>query len=222
MRAHRAVGADRRDRGGVAQHVLGQRDDDRAGTAGGRDLERLVEQFGHPFGHVDLRHPFGERREHFTKIDLLKRLAVDLMARDLADEHDHRRRILKGRVDADRGVARAGAARHQQHAGLPGQLAVGLRHKRGAAFLAAGHKVDFGRVVERVEDFEIAFAGDAERHLDAMHLEAGDDELTAAQLGKICRHHRRPCLLRHGHLRRCGGAKEEGRAHAQPVSRTIG
>jgi len=84
-------------------------------------------------------------------------------------------------VDTDRGVAGAGTAGHQQHAGLSGQLAVGLGHERGAALLAAGDEADLRRIVERVEHFEIALAGDAERHLDAMRPERRDDELTAAE-----------------------------------------
>jgi hypothetical protein len=195
MGAHRAVGADRGDLGHVAQHVLGQRDDDRAGPAGGRDLKRLAQQLGDALGQVDLRHPFGERRVHLVEIDLLKRLAVDLVARDLADQHDHRGRILERGVDSDRGVARAGAARHQQHARRAGQFAIGLGHKRGAALLAAGDKMDFGRVVERVEDFKIALAGDAERHLDAVRLETADDKLAAAQSRKIRRHRYRPLAV---------------------------
>ena len=150
------------------------------GPPGGRDLKRLVDQLGDALGHVDLRHPFGERREHLAEIDLLEGLAVDLMARDLADQHDHRRRILERGMDADRGVAGAGAARHQQHSRLAGELAVGFGHKGGAAFLAAGHETDLGRVEQRVEHFEIALAGDAERHVDAMGAQRGDDELTAA------------------------------------------
>ncbi len=84
-------------------------------------------------------------------------------------------------MDADRGVAGARPARHQEHAGFAGELAIGLGHERGAAFLAAGDEADLGRVVERVEHFEIALAGDAERHLDPVCLEAADDQLAAAQ-----------------------------------------
>ena len=164
----------------------GKRQHDRARPAGGRDLKGLVDQLGDALGHVDLRHPFGERREHLAEIDLLKGFAVDLVARDLADQHDHRRRILKRGVDADRGVAGAGPARHQQHPRLAGELAVGLGHERGAAFLAAGHETDLGRIEQRVEHFEIALAGDAERHVDAMRAQRGDDELAAAE--KIGRH----------------------------------
>ncbi len=192
MGPHRAVRPDRLGGIAVAQHVLGQRHDDRPGPPGGRDLERLVHQLGHPVGEVDLRHPFGERRVHLAEIDLLEGFAVDLVARHLADQHDHRRRILKGGMHPDRGVAGAGAARHQQHAGLAGQLAVGFRHERRAALLAAGDQADLGRVIKRVEHFEIALAGDAERHLDAVRPQCRDDQLTAALQGKIRRHCPRP------------------------------
>ena len=101
MRMHRVIWAGDLGGGAVAQHVLGQGQHDRAGPAGGRDLKRLVDEFGDAFGHVDLRYPFGERAEHATEIDFLKCLAVDLMAGDLANQDDHRRRILKCGVDAD-------------------------------------------------------------------------------------------------------------------------
>ena len=117
------------------------------------------------------------------------------MARDLADQHDHRRRILKRGVDADRGVAGTRPARHQQYPGLAAQFAVGLGHKGGTALLAAGHETDFGRVVERVEDFEIALAGDAEGHLDAMGAQRRDDELAAAEGRKIALPSGRPRAL---------------------------
>ena len=188
MGMYRPIRPDHRGGGALAQHVLRQGNDDRAGAARGRDLKRLVQQFGHALGHVDLRHPFGERRVHLAEIDFLKRLAVDLVARDLPDQHDHRGRILVRGMDADRGVARAGAAGHEQHAGLAGQLAVSLGHEGRAALLPAGHEADFGRVVERVEHFEIALAGDAERHLDAVRAQCRDDELAAAQFGQVGRH----------------------------------
>ena len=181
MGAHRAIRAG--DFGGapVAQHVLGQGQDDRAGAAGGRDLKRLVDELGDAFGQVDLRHPFGERCHHAAEVDLLKGFAVDLVARNLTDQHDHRGRILKRGVDADRRVARPRPAGHQQHPRLAGELAVGLGHKGGAALLAAGHEPDLGRVKERVKHFEVAFAGDAERHVDAVRAQRRDDQLAAAE-----------------------------------------
>ena len=127
-------------------------------------------------------------------------------------------------MDADRGVAGAGAAGHQQHAGLAGELAVGLGHERGAALLAAGDQTDLGRVEQRVEHFEIALAGDAEGHLDAVRAQRRDDELAAAQRSKVCRH--RPTSsspLPIGHLRRWRRARKrlaavrDGSRRASPI-----
>jgi hypothetical protein len=68
---------------------------------------------GQPVGIVDLGDPLGEAEragaEHLPVVDLLERLAVALLARDLADEDDQRRRVLERGVDADRRVARARA-----------------------------------------------------------------------------------------------------------------
>ena len=81
------------------------------------------------------------------------------------------------------GVGGARAARHHGDAGPPGELAVGLRHHRRAALLAADDVADLA-VVERVEQAEIAFAGDAEGHVDAVDLELVDQDLAAgAEVG---------------------------------------
>ena len=85
MGMHGAVGTDHRGCAVVAQHILGQCEHDRTRASGGGDLKSLVDQLRDALGHVDLRDPFGERREHLAEIDLLEGLAVDLMTRDLAD-----------------------------------------------------------------------------------------------------------------------------------------
>jgi hypothetical protein len=208
MRPDRAVGAGNGGGAALAQHVLGQGQYHRPGPTRGSDPECLVDELGDALAEVDLRHPFGQRREHPAEIDLLKRLAVELVARHLADQHDHRRRILKRRVNADRRVAGARPARHQQNPGPAGELAVGLGHEGGAAFLAAGDKPDLRRVVERVEHFEIALAGDAEGHLRAMRAQRRDHQLAAGEGGKIDRHRAFGPALRRRHLRRSRAAEE--------------
>ncbi len=45
-------------------------------------------------GIVDLGHPFGDRAEDGTIVEFLKRLALAILARDLADEQDQRGGIL--------------------------------------------------------------------------------------------------------------------------------
>ena len=86
----------------VAQHVLGQREHDRAGPAGGRDAIGAGDIFGDAPRIVDPRRPFGDRAEEGGEVDLLEALAVAVAAGDVADEQDHRGRILEGDVDSGR------------------------------------------------------------------------------------------------------------------------
>ena len=110
------------------------------GMEGARDVLRQ------PVRIVHLAHPLGEAQrsgsEHLPVVDLLERLAIALVAGDLADEQDHRRRVLERRVQADRGVARAGPARHEADARPAGQLALRLGHEAGAALVAAADEAD--------------------------------------------------------------------------------
>ena len=121
----------------VAQHVLGQREHDRAGAAGGRDAIGAGDIFGDAPRILDPRRPFGDRAEEGGKVDLLEALAVAVAARDVADEQDHRGRILEGDMDAAAGVGRAGAAGDEGDARAAGHLAVGVGHVGDAAFLPA-------------------------------------------------------------------------------------
>ena len=104
--------------------------------AGGRVGAR--DQLGDAVGAVDLRHPLRERPEHPPVVDLLERLTLLLNGRHLADEQDHRRRVLERRVHADRRLRRAWPARDHANARPPGQLAVRLGHVRRARLVAAG------------------------------------------------------------------------------------
>ena len=170
----------------VGQHVFGQRQHDRARPAVDCAMERLADIFRDAGGVVDLGHPFGHRAVHAAEVDLLECLALHLVARHLADEQDHRRRILEGGVDADRGVGRAGAAGDKADAGAAGQLAVGLGHVGGAAFLPADDQLDLGRVVQGIERRQVAFARDAEGGVDAVDLQLVDEDLAAgAQIAGI-------------------------------------
>ena len=149
-------------------------------------MEGARDVFGDPRSDVDLRRPFGDRAEHLAVIDFLKRLAVHHVAADLADQHDHRRRILERGMDADRRMARAGTARHHADARLAGQLAVGLRHVGGAGFVAGVDELEaVADVEQRIQHFQIAFARHAERHVGAVDQELIDQDLAAgARIGK--------------------------------------
>src|SRR3546814_17211576 len=103
----------------------------------------------------------------YTTLFRSERLALGHVAPDLADEEDHRRRILEGDMDAGAGAGRARPARHEADAGPAGQLAIGIGHNRCAPFLAAEVIGDLRRVVEGVEHGEGALTGHAENTADA-------------------------------------------------------
>ena len=166
----------------VDEHVLGQRQDHRAGSSRRRHRERAGHELRDPRGALDLGDPLRHRVEHPAVVDLLERLAILHVAADLADQEDQRRRVLVGRVDADRGVGCPRPAGDEADAGLARQLAVRLGHVRGGGLVPAGDEPD-RRVVERVEHREIALAGNAERELDAVQRQLVDQHLTAGAHG---------------------------------------
>ena len=163
----------------VAQHVLGNGEDDGAGPAGGGDAPGARDIFGDAAGIVDPRRPFGDGREESGEVDFLKALAILVGAVEVADEQDHRGGILESDVDPRTGVGRARAAGDEGDAGTPGHLAVGVGHVSDPAFLAADGDVDFGRVVERVEHREEAFAGNGEDAVAALDAKLVDEDLAA-------------------------------------------
>ena len=173
-----------RRRGRRRQHVFGQRQDDRPGPALHRDVIGAADVFGQAVGVVDLADPLGEAErsgtEHLPIVDLLERLAIALAARHLADEEDHRRRVLERGVQADRGVARAGPAGHEAEPRPAAELALRFGHVARAAFVTAGDEADpVAMFVEAVERGEEAFAGNAERGARAL----GDQRLDQCVAG---------------------------------------
>ena len=110
------------------------------------------------------------------KVDFLEALAVAVAARDIADEEDHRSRILESDVDAGAGVGRSGAARDEGDPGTTRHLPVGVRHIGDAALLPADSEVDLGRVVQRVENGEEAFAWDREDAIAPLDPELIDED----------------------------------------------
>ncbi|MNX91402.1 hypothetical protein D3C86_1234780 [compost metagenome] len=175
QRIRRRVGVGHLDRpaslrkGRFGQHVLGQRQHDGAGPARHRHREGAVHVFGDARGAVDLRHPLAELPEHAAVVDFLKRFALDHVVAHLAHQHDKRRGILKRRLHADAGVGSAGPARNHADAWPPRQLAVGFGHERGCALVAARHQADpFLFRVERIQDVQIAFTGNAENGVHAV------------------------------------------------------
>ena len=174
MVRHALVARHVRDGGRAPQRVFGQRQHHRAGPAAGGGGVGAGDELGDAVAAVDLGDPLGHGAEHAAVVDFLEGLALHEVVADLAHEQDHGRGILEGRVHADAGVGGARTARDEADARLAGELAVGLGHVGGAAFLAAYDGFDGARVfVQRVDAGQIAFARDQEhapRAVDAQLL----------------------------------------------------
>ena len=174
-RLSRGVGGSVGDVRALAEHVLRQRQDDRARPARGRGPERARHELGDPVDLVDLGRPLRERAEHLAVVELLECLAPDVASPDLADEEDERGRVLERGVHADRRLCRAGTARDKADARLPGELPVGLGHVRGPRLVTAGDETD-GAVAQRVENVDVALAGNAERQLRVVQRQLVDED----------------------------------------------
>ncbi len=127
---------------------------------------------------VDLGRPFRHRAEHRAVIEFLECLALAHVARYLAYEHDQRRRILHGDVNAGRSIARARPTGDEANARPPCCLAHGLRHHRRSALLTADGERDVA-VVERIESCEVALARHAEGMPHAMRDQLIDEDFAA-------------------------------------------
>ena len=166
------------DVGLLGEHVLGQCEHDRPRPARERGLVRARDVLRDPLRALDLPRRLRDAGERLPVVDLLPGLAAAKRARHLADEQQHRRRVLARRVHADGGLRRSRATRHEADPGPPGELAVRLGGVRGALLVTARHEPD-RRVVERVEHGEEALAGEAEREVGAVQLELVDDDPAA-------------------------------------------
>jgi hypothetical protein len=137
----------------LVEQVLCERQQDRAGTS----TERLADRLGHHSRDVGwvggFGGPFREATDRRDLVDLLKRLVTAVGPLDLADEREHRGRVLAGRMDPDREVRGAHAPGAEAGGGPARELAVRLGHERSATFVAGGHDAD-ARVTERVEQAE--------------------------------------------------------------------
>ena len=219
------MGLDRHDRrqgprvGLVAEHVFRQRQHDRTRPAGHRDLEGAVDEFRNAIGVVDLLDPFRHLAEHAAEVDLLERLAAAHGPRDLADEHDHRRRILTADVEAGRTAGCARPTRHHDDARTAREFPPRLRGHRGAAFLATDGYGDVG-IVERVEEREVTLPRHAEDPLDAVRDQRVGDQ---PRRGTAVRHRGRTLPRRSDPCRRRRGSRRirRGRTCGSPAGSRI-
>ena len=170
----------------VAQHVLRQSQNHRPRPSRNGGMKRAAHIFGDARGILDLRGPLRKRREHLPEVDLLKALAVEEAALCLADEQDHRARILPCDMNARTRIRGAGSSRDHANSRLPGELAIGLGHHSGAALLAAGdERHSLAHVIERVDHRKIALARNAENEPGTVQRELIGENSASGSFGCV-------------------------------------
>ncbi len=183
------------DRDPLGQHVLGQAYDHRAGPSIAGGVKGARDDFRHTRGLVDLGRPFGHRAKYGPIVELLKGLAFARVARNLADEYNHRRRILARDVNAGRSVGRPRPASDETNAWMAGRLANGFGHNRRPALLPAYRDGKIA-VAKRVEHREVAFARHAEHVTHAVDSQLVDQNLSGRAVIGLAAHQLIPVIKR--------------------------
>jgi len=181
MSGNRGIGQRLRRLDLIAQHVFGQGQHHGTGATRCCHSKGAGDEFRDTGGIVDLADPFCEFGKSAPEFHFLKGFALAGIALDLADEQDHRDRILPGYVKAGGGVCGARAAGDQADARFAGQSTPGIRHHCRPAFLAANEHVDIA-VMQGIEHGEKALARHAGNALHTIGLQRLDDELPARSL----------------------------------------
>ena len=164
-------------RDGLVEQVLGKRQQDRAGPAAEGLLDGFRERARKLVDGSRLGAPLGKPPEGLGLVDLLECLPAAIVSLDLADDREHRCRVLQRGVDPDRQVGRPNRARPEAGRRSAGQLSVGLGHERCRALVPGRDDAD-PDVAERLEDAEEALAGDGERVADAGGAQGLGHEMT--------------------------------------------
>ena len=177
--ARRMIGA------GGELHVLRHVDQHRAGTAGARDVERLVQHLGEI---VDVAHQpvvLGAGPRDADGVAFLERVIADQMGRHLAGDADQRNRIHQRVGQRRHHVGGAGARGHQHDAGLAGGARIAFGGVAGALLVPHQDVLDIALLEDLVIDRKHRAAGIAENVLDAMIDQRADDHRGAGHLVRI-------------------------------------
>ena len=143
-------------------------------------MKRVTHVLRYAIGAIDLCHPLRHLPEHAAIVDFLEGFALDHIAADLADEQNHRRRILKGGVHADRRIAGPRPAGDKADARLAGHLAVRVCHVGGTAFVTTHNQLHgVAPQIQAVQCRKKTFAGHAKDRIDAMADERVNEDVTA-------------------------------------------
>src|SRR2546428_21990 len=127
-------------------------------------------------GMDDLRFPLHRRAEEREQVEVLVGLLVKALGARLCGDGHERRVVHVGVGHAGQEVGRARAERREAKPGLAAEPPLHVRHERGTLLVARLQEADL-RVEERVEQRERLLARYAEGPVDALALEAADEQL---------------------------------------------
>ena len=166
----------------LGEHVHRHVDEHGSRLAALRKQERLVDDLGEQVGAVDAPGTLHERPEDLElrgvgmEVDLLVRVATEVVRRHVAGDHDHRDAVEGGVGDAGGAVGEAGTEVAEQHCGSAGDSGVAVGGVGGDLLVpdvdeldrAAGH---------RREDGDVGVPAQPEDVTDTAALEGADELL---------------------------------------------
>ena len=179
------------------QHVLGDVDQDGAGTSTSRDVERLGHHLRDLVAVADQEVVLGDRHGDAGDVGFLEGVGADQGAADLPGDRDDGDGVHLRVGQRGDEVGGAGTRGGHHHADLAGGVGVSAGGVPGALLVADQHVAELHRVEQRVVDRQHGAAGDAEDDVDVEFLERADDGLGARHLlrgnlsrlrcGRVCR-----------------------------------
>ena len=146
-------------------NIAGNVDMHRAGTAGGGDVECLLDDAGQLGGILDQIGVLGKGRHGAGDVHLLKDVAAQQVAGNLAGNGHHRDGVHVGRGNTGDEVGGAGARGHHTHAHLAGDAGITGCHM--ARVLLGTHQriADLGRGTQNIHSRTDRRAGVAKHAL---------------------------------------------------------
>ena len=161
----------------LLEHVLGNVDVYRPGTARARDVERLAHRHRDVLGAHHEVVVLRDRLRDARDVRFLETVLAQQRARHVPRDRHHRRRVqVRGR-DASDQVGRARTARRQADADLARGAGVAVGHVRGALFVPHQHVVDRGELGQRVVEREHHASGVPEDRRNSLPLETLQQDL---------------------------------------------
>ncbi len=167
--------------------VLGDVDQHRARTAGGRDDEGLLHRRREVLDVLDQEVVLHARPGDADRVALLERVLADGVRRDLTRDHDHRDRIHVGGGDAGDRVGHARAAGDEADPDLLRGTRVRIGRVDRCLLVPHEDVLDLLLLEERVVNVEDGPAGVPEEVLDAFFLKAAHDDLCAGDFHDVSR-----------------------------------